>query len=60
MTSRRAIALGLAVAAYMLSFFHRVAPAALAHDLAASFQLGAASLGSLAASYFYVYTLIKQ
>lgn len=57
--SRRGIALGLAVAAYMLSFFHRVAPAALAHDLAASFQLGAASLGSLAATYFYVYTLMQ-
>ena len=57
--SRRNIALGLAVAAYMLSFFHRVAPAALAQDLAASFQLGAASLGSLAATYFYVYTLLQ-
>ena len=57
--SRRNIALGLAVAAYMLSFFHRVAPAALAQDLAASFQLGAASLGSLAATYFYVYTLMQ-
>ncbi len=57
--SRRCIALGLAVAAYTLSFFHRVAPAALAQDLAASFQLGAASLGSLAATYFYVYTLMQ-
>jgi len=53
------LALGLAVAAYTLSFFHRVAPAALAQDLAASFQLGAASLGSLAATYFYVYTLMQ-
>ena len=57
--SRRNLALGLAVAAYMLSFFHRVAPAALAQDLAASFHLGAASLGSLAAAYFYVYTLMQ-
>ncbi len=57
--NRRGIALGLAVAAYMLSFFHRVAPAALAQDLATSFQLGAASLGSLAATYFYIYTLMQ-
>ena len=57
--SRRGLALGLAVAAYMLSFFHRVAPAALAQDLAASFHLGAASLGSLAATYFYIYTLMQ-
>lgn len=49
----------LAVAAYLLSFFHRVAPAAIAADLQADFAIGAASLGSLAATYFYVYTLMQ-
>jgi len=57
--SRRSIALSLAVAAYLLSFFHRVAPAAIAQDLTAAFQIGAAALGSLAATYFYIYTLMQ-
>jgi len=57
--SRRSIALALAVAAYLLSFFHRVAPAAIAQDLAADFQIGAAALGSLAATYFTIYTLMQ-
>ena len=57
--NRRTLALGLAVAAYLLSFFHRVAPAALAPDLAVAFQIGAAALGSLAATYFYIYTLMQ-
>ena len=55
----RNLALILAVGAYLLSFFHRVAPAAIAGDLAASFQTSAASLGVLAATYFYVYTLMQ-
>ncbi len=53
------MALTLAVAAYLLSFFHRVAPAAIAQDLAGTFQISAASLGALAATYFYVYTLMQ-
>ena len=57
--SRRSIALVLAVAAYLLSFFHRVAPAAIAQDLAAAFQIGAAALGALAATYFTIYTLMQ-
>ena len=57
--NRRNLVLGLAVAAYLLSFFHRVAPAAIAQDLAAAFQIGAAALGSLAATYFYIYTLMQ-
>ncbi|TRZ66878.1 MAG: MFS transporter [Rhodocyclaceae bacterium] len=57
--NRRTLVLGLAVAAYLLSFFHRVAPAAIAQDLAAAFQIGAAALGSLAATYFYIYTLMQ-
>jgi predicted MFS family arabinose efflux permease len=56
---RRLIALGVVVAAYVLSFFQRFAPAGIAQDLAASFQTSAASLGVLAATYFYVYTLMQ-
>jgi Sugar phosphate permease len=55
----RSLALVLAIGAYLLSFFHRVAPAAIAGDLAASFQTSAASLGVLAATYFYVYTVMQ-
>ena len=56
---RRLMALGVVVAAYVLSFFQRFAPAGIAQDLAASFQTSAASLGVLAATYFYVYTLMQ-
>jgi predicted MFS family arabinose efflux permease len=60
MTARqRQLALAAVVAAYVLSFFHRFAPAGIAHDLAAAFQTSAASLGALAATYFYVYTLMQ-
>ena len=47
------------VASYVLSFFQRFAPAGIAQDLAAAFQTSAASLGVLAATYFYVYTLMQ-
>jgi predicted MFS family arabinose efflux permease len=53
------IGFGLAIAAYLLSFFHRVAPAAIAADLQAAFAIDAVSLGSLAATYFYVYTVMQ-
>lgn len=56
---RRLFMLAVVVAAYMLSFFQRFAPAGIAQDLAASFQTTAASLGVLAATYFYVYTLMQ-
>lgn len=46
-------------AAYVLSFFHRFAPAAIAGDLQAAFDIQAAALGSLAATYFYIYTLMQ-
>lgn len=45
--------------AYVLSFFHRFAPAAIAADLQRSFETNATALGSLAATYFYVYTLMQ-
>ncbi len=45
--------------AYVLSFFHRMAPAAIAAELQQAFAASGAALGALAASYFYVYTLMQ-
>ena len=56
---RRWLALGVVAVAYILSFFQRFAPAGIAPDLAAAFETSAASLGVLAATYFYVYTLMQ-
>ncbi len=56
---RRFVILAVVVAAYVLSFFQRFAPAGIAQDLAAAFQTSAASLGVLAATYFYVYTVMQ-
>ncbi len=53
------LGLAIAIAAYLLSFFHRVAPAAISGDLQATFAIGGAQLGTLAATYFYVYTLMQ-
>jgi sugar phosphate permease len=47
------------VAAYMLAFFHRFAPAMVAAELSQAFGITAAALGSLAAMYFYVYTAMQ-
>lgn len=47
------------MAAYTLSFFQRFAPASIAQDLALAFDTTAASLGVLAATYFYVYTVMQ-
>ncbi len=56
---RRALMLAVVVAAYVLSFFQRFAPAGIAQDLAAAFQTTAASLGALAATYFWVYMVMQ-
>ncbi|WP_299068839.1 MFS transporter [Accumulibacter sp.] len=56
---RRAQGLAIVVAAYVLSFFQRFAPAGIAQDLIAAFNTTASSLGVLAATYFYVYTLMQ-
>ena len=55
----RLLMLAVVIAAYVLSFFQRFAPAGIAQDLAAAFQTSAASLGALAATYFYVYTVMQ-
>ncbi len=61
MPAKRSVFIGLAIAiaAYLLSFFHRVAPAAISGDLQSTFAIGGAQLGTLAATYFYVYTLMQ-
>jgi len=56
---RRWLVLGLAILAYMLGLFHRVAPAALAQDLVQAFATSAVALGVLAATYFWVYTAMQ-
>ncbi len=52
-------AFGLVALAYILSFFHRFAPAAIATDLQQTFQASGAELGALAATYFYVYSVMQ-
>jgi sugar phosphate permease len=47
------------ILAYMLVFFHRMAPAVVAADLMRSFGTTGAALGSLAAMYFYIYTIMQ-
>jgi len=55
----RRIVFGLALASFVLSFFHRTAPAAIAGELTRAFDIGGAALGTLAATYFYVYTVLQ-
>jgi sugar phosphate permease len=45
--------------AYVLSFFHRFAPATIAGDLQQIFHASGAALGGLAATYFYVYMVMQ-
>jgi sugar phosphate permease len=49
----------LVALAYVLSFFHRFAPAAISADLQQTFQASGAELGALAATYFYVYSVMQ-
>jgi MFS family permease len=56
---RRWIVFALGVSAFWLSFFHRIAPAAIARDLTAAFDVSGAALGALAATYFYVYAVMQ-
>ena len=55
----RRIVFGIVLASFVLSFFHRTAPAAIAGELTRAFAINAATLGTLAATYFYVYTLLQ-
>ena len=49
----------LVSAAYVLSYFHRIAPNAIAGELRAAFHASGAELGALAATYFSVYTVTQ-
>lgn len=49
----------LLVTAFVMGFFHRMAPAVVAPDLQADFAVDATRLGLLAASYYYLYTLMQ-
>jgi predicted MFS family arabinose efflux permease len=60
MRALRPVVFALAAAAFFLSFFHRVAPAALSTDLSATFQVGGVALGALAATYFYIYMCMQM
>jgi sugar phosphate permease len=55
----RRVIFGIALASFLLSFFHRVAPAAIADELARAFAINSALLGTLAATYFYVYMVLQ-
>jgi sugar phosphate permease len=52
----RWVSFALVCAAYVLSFFHRIAPNAIAGELREAFDASGAELGALAASYFWLYT----
>lgn len=45
--------------AYLLVFFHRLAPAVVAVDMMADLQTGGALMGLLASAYFYPYALMQ-
>jgi len=49
----------LLILAYMIVFFHRMAPGVVASDLMAAFHTTGAELGSLAAMYYYIYTAMQ-
>lgn len=55
----RWLGFALVSAAYVLSFFHRIAPAAIAGELREAFGASGAELGALAATYFSVYTVMQ-
>jgi MFS family permease len=55
----RWVVFALGVSAFWLSFFHRIAPGAIAEDLTATFHVSGAALGGLAATYFYVYAVMQ-
>lgn len=55
----RWVVFALGGAAFWLAFFHRVAPVAIADELTQAFQVNSTALGALAATYFYVYTVMQ-
>ena len=55
----RRVVFGIVLASFVLSFFHRTAPAAIAAELTRAFAINSAVLGTVAAMYFYVYTVLQ-
>ncbi len=55
----RRLAYALGTAAFILAFFHRVAPGAIAADLRSAFDASSTSLGFIAAFYFYPYAAMQ-
>lgn len=49
----------LLVGSYIMVYFHRMAPGVMAADLMQTFAISGAALGSLAATYYYVYTVMQ-
>jgi MFS family permease len=52
-------AFALGCCAFFISFFHRVSTGAIAGDLQREFAIGSAALGTLGATYFYIYALMQ-
>ena len=52
-------AFALGCAAFFISFCHRVSTGSIAANLQDEFAIGAAALGTLGATYFYVYALMQ-
>src|SRR3954468_7741497 len=52
-------AIALTCCAFFISFFHRVSTGSIAGELQHEFSIGAAALGTLGATYFYVYALMQ-
>ena len=57
--SYRWIVWGIAVLAYMVVFFHRLAAGVVREDLVQAFGLNASAFGTLASTYFYAYMLMQ-
>ncbi len=56
---RRWLTFSLLGLAFVLAFFHRVAPTVLATHLAESLNASAVALGSIAAMYFHIYAAMQ-
>jgi sugar phosphate permease len=50
---------GIAVLAYMVVFFHRLAAGVVREDLVEAFGLSASAFGTLASMYFYAYMVMQ-
>lgn len=55
----RASAIALTCCAFFIAFFHRVSTGSIAGDLQREFAIGAAALGTLGATYFYIYAVMQ-